>query len=373
MTEKYIIYNGGILLALFSGGSFIHAIRTRLLDIKAKRCFAALCFALLFGLGAHIPAVAAKAPAPVKVIFDTDMGNDVDDALALAMLNTLQDDGKCEILAITLTIPHKLAAPYTKAINEAYGHPNIPIGINPNSPAQGFRAERDFLSLAAGTHAPRGGFDAANAPSALRLLRKTLADAKPGSVVIVQVGMFTNLADLLKSGPDDISPKDGMTLAREKVKFLSLMAGNFKDQKYAEFNVKLDVPSAQYVAENWPTARVWSGFEIGKAVLFPAKCIDETLPAGHIIRESYQRYIPTPHQRPCWDLTSAWLGVFPDTPLFGKSEKGRVKVVGKGVTEFAADAAGPDVYLTMTKEQSDSLKAKFAELISRKHAAGNTK
>ncbi len=330
-----------------------------------------LLFTLALGVCASAPVFAASEP--VKLIFDTDMGNDVDDALALAILNTLQDEGKCEILAITLTIPHKLAAPYTQAINEAYGHPGIPIGINPNSPAEGFRKERDFLSLAEGAHAPRGGFDAAKAPGALRLLRKTLADAKPGSVVIVQVGMFTNMADLLKSGSDDISPKDGMTLVKEKVRFLSLMAGNFKDQKYAEFNVKLDVPAARHVVAHWPTPRVWSGFEIGKAVLFPAKCIDETLPPGHIIRDSYQRYIPTPHERPCWDLTSAWYAVFPDSALFGKSEKGCVSIVGKGATPFTADATGPDIYLTVTGEQSEALRNIFAERVSRKPGAGKAK
>lgn len=306
---------------------------------------------------------------PVKIIFDTDMGNDVDDALALAILNSLQHEGKCEVLAITLTIPHKLAAPYTQAINEVYGHPKIPIGINPNSPATGFRKERDFLSLAETTHAPRKKFNEKKATSALRLLRKTLAKAKPNSIVMIQVGMFTNMADLLRSGPDDISPKDGKTLVAEKVKFLSLMAGHFTNPKYTEFNVKLDVPSAQYVAENWPTPRVWSGFEIGKAVTFPPECIDNMLPSGHIIRESYQRYIPTPHSRPCWDLTSAWYAVFPDTPLFGKSPRVKVSVVGKGATTFVADPAGPDVYLTMTKEQSEQLKKLFVEHVVRNQGA----
>ena len=37
--------------------------------------------------------------APVKVIFDTDMANDCDDAGALAVLHALADLGEVEILA----------------------------------------------------------------------------------------------------------------------------------------------------------------------------------------------------------------------------------------------------------------------------------
>ena len=39
---------------------------------------------------------------PQKVIFDTDMGNDIDDALALAMLYDYQESGKAKVLAILL-------------------------------------------------------------------------------------------------------------------------------------------------------------------------------------------------------------------------------------------------------------------------------
>ena len=35
------------------------------------------------------------------VIFDTDMGNDIDDAMALAILHALSDRGECELIGIT--------------------------------------------------------------------------------------------------------------------------------------------------------------------------------------------------------------------------------------------------------------------------------
>ena len=66
---------------------------------------------------------------PVKLIFDTDMGNDVDDALALAMLHSLESRGESELLAVTLTKDNDEVAPYVDAINTFYGRGEIPIGI----------------------------------------------------------------------------------------------------------------------------------------------------------------------------------------------------------------------------------------------------
>jgi hypothetical protein len=67
--------------------------------------------------------------APVKLIFDTDMGNDIDDALALALIHALQNRDECELLAVTITKDHEECPPYVDAINTFYGRGDIPIGI----------------------------------------------------------------------------------------------------------------------------------------------------------------------------------------------------------------------------------------------------
>src|SRR5262245_40304943 len=66
---------------------------------------------------------------PVKLIFDTDMGNDVDDALALAMIHALQSRGECELLAVTVSKSHPLAAAFVDCINRFYGRGDIPVGL----------------------------------------------------------------------------------------------------------------------------------------------------------------------------------------------------------------------------------------------------
>src|SRR6266513_6120748 len=71
----------------------------------------------------------ALGAQPVSVIFDTDMGNDVDDALALAVLHALESRGESRLLAVTVTKDEPYAAPYIDIVNTFYGRPDIPIGV----------------------------------------------------------------------------------------------------------------------------------------------------------------------------------------------------------------------------------------------------
>ena len=62
------------------------------------------------------------------VIFDSDMGNDIEDALALAMLHALTDRGECELIGVTLTNANPAAVPYIRMINRFYGRGDLPVG-----------------------------------------------------------------------------------------------------------------------------------------------------------------------------------------------------------------------------------------------------
>lgn len=100
------------------------------------------------GLSHHTGAKAAEPAgrrAPVPIIFDTDVGNDVDDVLALAVLHALQSRGECKILGVTITKPDELAGPFVDALNTFYGRPDIPIGF---THAQLTNEPSKFLKLA---------------------------------------------------------------------------------------------------------------------------------------------------------------------------------------------------------------------------------
>lgn len=88
--------------------------------------FVAAAFALS---GNTLCSLAQESPAPVPLIFDTDMGNDVDDAMALAVIHALQSRNECQLLAVTLTKDNVYAARFVELMNTFYGRPEIPIGM----------------------------------------------------------------------------------------------------------------------------------------------------------------------------------------------------------------------------------------------------
>ncbi|MDA0589157.1 MAG: nucleoside hydrolase [Planctomycetota bacterium] len=295
---------------------------------------------------------------PVPLIFDTDIGNDVDDALALGMIHSLQSRGECELLAVTITKDHDECAPYVDAVNTFYGRGNIPIGVVRN----GVTPEQSKFTVLAGKkdgdtlRYPRDLASGKDAPEAVALLRKSLAAAKDHSVAIAQVGFSTNLARLLDSPPDDISPLNGLDLAKQKVKLLSVMAGAFAPiggKPHYEYNVVKDIPAAQSLAQRWPTAIIFSGFEIGLAIPYPAVSIerDYRYVKHHPLAESYYLYNPPPHNRPTWDLTSVLYAVRPDRGYFNLSPAGNVTVDDKGLTTFEANENGLHRYLIATPDQ----------------------
>ncbi len=314
----------------------------------------------------------AEPQTPVPLIFDTDMGNDVDDALALGLIHALQSRGHCELKAVTITKDHPLSAPFIDLLNTFYGHPDIPIGI----PKNGIRLKADrFLELARVTDQsgenlhPYDLAKSENAEKAVPLLRRILAESDDGSVAVVQVGFSTNLSQLIDSEPDAISPMSGHELVSRKVRLLSLMAGTFEYEKlHLEFNVKHDIPSAQNVAFNWPTPVTWSGFEVGVAIPYPSESIenDYNYLSHHPIKDAYYLYIPPPHDRPCWDLTSVLAAVWPDRGYFSLSQPGTVNIQDDGFSQFIPNEDGQHRYMKVDKEQIIRMTEAFVQLCSQK-------
>jgi inosine-uridine nucleoside N-ribohydrolase len=306
----------------------------------------------------------APARAAQPIVFDTDVGNDVDDVLALGMIHALQSRGACELLAVTVTKDNELAGPFADLVNTFYGRPNIPVGVVRKgvTPQEG-----KFLGMARDPAYPHALKKSADAPDAVTLLRKVLAARPDGSVVIVQVGFATNLARLLDSPADDVSPLTGKELAAKKVKLVSAMFGAFKlggANNHREYNVVEDLPSAKRFVAEWPTPVVFSGYEVGQAVTFPAASVEKDFGYAkrHPLAEAYRRYSPPPHERPCWDLTSVLYAVYPDRGYFGLSGAGKVAVEQNGVTSFAAAEGGTHRFLTVSKEQAARCREAFANL-----------
>jgi inosine-uridine nucleoside N-ribohydrolase len=284
--------------------------------------------------------------AQAPVIFDTDMGNDIDDALALALLHALESRGECRIIAVTITKDNPWAAPYINLVNTFYRRPEIPIGMVKGS---GVTADDSpMIRIPTERKRPDGSFvyphkilSGADAPDAVAVLRQALTAQPDHSVTIIQVGFSTNLAHLLD---------DSRELAARKVKLLVMMAGDFA-KRNPEFNIKMDIPSAQKLVRDWPTAIVTSGFEIGNSMLYPASSITRDFPANHPVADAYRNYKTFPYDRPTWDITAALYAVRPNDGYFSLSEPGTIQVDKTGVTTLLPSPAGKHRYLVMNDVQ----------------------
>lgn len=316
---------------------------------------------------------------PVRLIFDTDIGNDVDDAMALAVIHALANRRECELLAVTVTKDNPYAPRMVNLLNTFYGRPDVPIGMvrGGKTPEDGRYLRQVVTAEDQGQpRYPHRLSDPGGLPEATKLLRRTLASQPDGAVVIVQVGFSTNLARLLDSPPDEISPLDGKRLVAKKVRLLSVMAGAFSEplqqRRFREYNVATDVPSAKKLFSQWPTPIVASGFEIGQAIRYPAISIqqDYGYVRHHPLVEAYGYYRGLEGDQPTFDLTSVLYAVRPERGYFDLSPPGWIRVEDDGFSWFEPDANGRHRYLRVNQEQIIRVREAFCWLCSQPPHAG---
>lgn len=309
------------------------------------------------------------AAQPVRMIFDTDIGNDIDDALALAEIHGLQSRGEVKLLAVTTTKDNPWAPVFVDLVNTFYGRGSIPVGAvkDGKTPDDGNynRVVAERKDAAGKLVYPRRLRDGRDAPDAVLLLRRLLAGEADGSVTIVQVGFFTNLARLLDTQPDEASPLDGKALVAKKVKLLSVMAGWFPSGD-PEYNVKIDLAATRKLIAGWPAPIVASGYEIGEAIRYPARSIEHDFgwAKNHPVAEAYRAYAKMPYDRQTWDLTAVLYAVRPDAGYFGLSPAGRISVDEAGRTTFAEDPRGRHRILTVTPAQAARVREAFTWICS---------
>ena len=314
---------------------------------------------------------AVDADVPLTVIIETDLGNDVDDALALDLLYKYQDAGKIRLLAVNLNKNGQAPAEYADILNTWYGYPDTPVGII----RDGADCETDAVNYAKAVVDLKDSLgnplfarshpDYDNYPEAVTLYRKLLAGEPDNSVVIASVGFSTNLIRLLETPADEYSKLTGKELVEKKVKLLVTMAGCFNDPSLHEYNVVKDIPAAKVIFGEWPTPVVTSPFEVGIRIQYPATSIENDFgwAPQHPVVEAYKAYLPMPYDRPTWDPTAVLYAV-EGGDWFTVSEPGRIVVTDEGSTLFEADEAGTRRYLSVTDEQAKAILDHFVEVIT---------
>ncbi|MEX1041813.1 MAG: nucleoside hydrolase [Pirellulaceae bacterium] len=234
-----------------------------------------------------IPAV-AMADSPVRIIFDTDMESDCDDAAALAMLHALADRGEVKILGTMISAKHRWSAACTDAINTYFGRADLPIGV-PKKPAGIQQGSRYAEKIAATFPHDTPPFE--EVPDATSLYRRILANEADGSVTIVTVGDLTNLRYLIESEPDDHSPLSGKELVALKVAHWVCMGSRYPaDLDPGRWgNFKPDPESTVKAIEGWPTLITFTGGGKFAELLATGKQLGQ-LPDDNPVRRAYELY-----------------------------------------------------------------------------------
>ncbi len=255
----------------------------------------------------------------VKIILDTDMGSDADDAGALALLHVYADEGIAEILGVIYSsgkVPYGAAV--SQAINIYYGRPGIPVGADHEGefgdPVDKMSAGKLARDTAAFRNTIIHNKDAAEQTE---LNRRLLAGSKDNSVTYVTIGHTHGLYKLLTSEPDEISSLSGMKLVQQKVKrWVALGAlGAYNDGNYFvidwNFWFNNTQPYTKYLVDHFPSEAVFvdAGHEI-----MTGKSLRDT-PPGNIVRTAYRDWLwwnnekTFEDQRPSWDLIAVYYAV----------------------------------------------------------------
>lgn len=313
------------------------------------------------------------AKVPERVIFETDMGNDIDDALALDMLYKYQDMGKAHILLLSSNKKNSYTIPFLDIMNNFYGYPDIPLATVKNSPVKEGK-EKTYVEIVDDENLQYNYFkkslnNSDTVADAVQKYRQILSSERDGSVVIISVGFLTNLSELLQSQPDNFSNLNGKELVKKKVKMVSVMGGDFRPGlKKGEFNIRFDIPSAKDFFQNWPTEIIVSTWEVGGNIIFPGTEVTTELNyvSHHPLKIAYQSYLPMPYDRPTWDLTSVLYALEPKNKYFSLSQRGVLSVDDKGFTTFISNTKGLHRFLIVNSSQSTAILQRFEELIRRK-------
>jgi len=312
---------------------------------------------------------------PVGVIFDTDMGNSIDDALALAMLYGFDGKSEVRVVSVSVSKPNLKAAALCEVIGRFYAGAvsgafaafgrTLPVGLATDGKSAEDTpmltlplARRDEKGAPVYSHGIQGLNDTAEVPA---LIRNAFTAQHDQNCIAVCVGPATNLAKVLTlPGIKDLISK--------KVKFLSIMGGAFSPGAEPEFNIKTDIAAAKKLFSEWPTPIVASGFEVGETLLYPASSIEKDFAwsIAHPVADAYRAYQQMPYDTPTWDLTAVLYAVRPEQGYFKLSEPGTITVLDDGRTQFTPSAGGRHRYLILDPVQKERILNTYIEFASAK-------
>lgn len=280
-----------------------------------------------------------------KFILGTDWFTDCDDAVALRVITRFVRAGKAALLGVAVNAYTPYSVSSVKGFLRGDGLDNVCVGID--------RKANDFEGIPTYQKglSERFFLDAndEDAPDALRLYRKILAEAEP-RVEIIEIGFPHVIASVLKSGADDISEKSGMKLFAEKVEKVWMMAGKWDEEGGKEYNFSLNAKAslaAKEFCDLCPVPVTFLGYEVGCDVI-TGQMLDK---ADHLYRVLADH--GSKNGRCSWDPMTALLAMIGDEEAAGyDTVRGYAQVEEKeGKNTFVPDENGLHRYVVRKHER----------------------
>lgn len=205
---------------------------------------------------------------PIKVILDTDIGDDIDDALALALILASPE---FQLLGVTTVFKNTLArARQARTILKIAGQQfeNIPVAAGCGASM----ASRQLLGAMEGylkpeipnqdsTCLPESQLSPLDRRHAVEFLIETLL-VGDGDIVPITIGAMTNLAMAMIKEPK----------IRAKIPRIVVMAAEFRSP-FAEWNIRCDPEAAHVIFSSGIPVNVIT-WHIGHVVHFDASHVD---------------------------------------------------------------------------------------------------
>jgi amidohydrolase len=286
----------------------------------------------------------------VPVLFDTDIGDDIDDAFALALLVASPE---IDLRGVTTAFgdTHTRALIACRILHAA-GRKDIPVAAGRATKQSGEpRGQMKYGVPAAGVRQPEK-------EPAVEFLYRQLK-AHPGELTLLAVGPLTNISDLLTRHPD----------CKPWIKRLVIMGGSVrvgydgKPMPEVEWNIKCDVRAAQVVFASGVPLIVAPLDATGTLQLDSRarrRIFEARTPWAEPLLALYQLW---GQKRPVlFDPVAAMLSI---TDRFCKLEDLRLVVDDQGNTRIAQGQANARV---ATAIQGDAMLAWFVERLTREHS-----
>ncbi len=275
-----------------------------------------------------------------KIILGTDWWTDCDDVVAVRLLARAVKRGEIELLGVAMNGCMECSVPSLDGFLHTEGLSGVPIGLDKE--ANDFGGNPPYQKRLAQFAAEYKTNEEAEDP--VHLYRRLLAGCGEKEAEIIEIGYMQVIAAVLQSGPDDISPLNGVELVAQKVKKLWVMAGKWDDNPGRENNFarnKRTAVGSEALCRLCPVPMTFLGWEIGYDVI-----------TGDVLTEDDVVYRAlcdhgSPKGRMSWDPMLVALALEGDEDRAGyNTVRGTATVDAEtGLNTFAEDPAGSHAYV----------------------------